>query len=90
MEHLFDVIVKTAVGVNVFIHSHNLCGESLIFPSEGLSVLCGDLSSKIEVFFPLVAQIMKEALFSVSDKSRSHTPCGGDSFSLLMFLLQTN
>lgn len=78
------------VCVSFVIGSYKLCGESLIFPSGGRSALPGDLSSKIEALIPSVAQIMKDVLFCVSDESLPHTPCGGDSFSLLMFLLQTN
>lgn len=46
--------------LSVIICSYKLCGESLLLPSEGLSVLFRGSTSKIEVLVPSVAQIIQE------------------------------
>lgn len=55
-----------------------------------LSALHAGLTSGIEEPVPMRGANNERRLFSVSDESLHHTPCGDDSFSLLTFLLRTN
>lgn len=73
----------------IIICSYKLCGESVISIWGPVSALWR-LDIKNWGACPGGGTNNERALFCVSDESLPHTPCGGDSFSLLMFLLQTN